>query len=208
MTTTNLPARIDSLEQKREERDRRDARDRILAREVGIEIGRRREREKTMREKNRSFARGFFLGMIFVIIIGYLAVHAERMAHASTIKPRGVMSAHAATPKRLPPHWKTWIKIGQCEQPGRGWKGINWTHDGSGVTFPGGLGFTLLLADWYRPADARGRMSKWTPLQQLWAAERMFDAYAKRGGQAYAATLWDCSADIGFYGFNADGSWR
>lgn len=118
-----------------------------------------------------------------------------------------VMRPHAKTPDRLPPRWRTWIRIGQCEQPGNGWKGIAWTHDGPGVSFPGGLGFTLLLAEWYKPRDARGRMSQWTPLQQLWAAERMFHAYEKHG-QGYAATLWDCSAVIGFDGFNSDGSWR
>lgn len=206
MTTTKTTNRLVTLEERREERERRDARDRVLAREVGIEIGRRREREKANRESNRSFTRGFFIGILFVIIIGWLAIHAEQMAHASTRSM--IMSAHAPTPHRLPPRWRTWIKIGQCEQPGNGWKGIAWKHDGPGVTFPGGLGFTLLLAEWYKPRDAKGRMSNWTPLQQLWAAERMYAAYAKRGGEAYAATLWDCSAVIGFHGFNADGSWR
>ena len=179
------------------------------------DLGRRRERDKMHREKQRSFTRGFFLGMIFVILIGYFAIQAERAAHAATLTPTAearsvssVYAPHGITPHRLPPHWRTWIKIGQCEQPGRGWKGIAWKHDGPGVTFPGGLGFTLLLADWYRPGDAHGRMSEWTPLQQLWAAERMYRVYRKQGGEGYAATLWDCSAVIGFYGFNADGSWR
>jgi len=140
--------------------------------------------------------------VILVILALALAVPT---ADAST---PWIMRAHSRTPHELPPRWRTWVAIGRCEQPGNGWKGIAWTHDGPGVTFPGGLGFTTLLAEWYRPRDAHGRMSKWTPLQQLWAAERMFYAYAKQGGQAYAATLWDCSRVIGFYGFNLNGSWR
>ena len=39
------------------------------------------------REKQRSFTRGFFLGMIFVILIGYFAIQAERAAHAATLTP-------------------------------------------------------------------------------------------------------------------------
>lgn len=69
-----LPARIPSLEEKRVEREYREARDRSLARDLGIEIGRRREREKTIRVTSRAYAIGFFAGIIFTIIIGWLAI--------------------------------------------------------------------------------------------------------------------------------------
>ena len=134
--------------------------------------------------------------VLILALVGILIVPASAAARTPwQYRP------HAKTPHRLPPHWKQWIAIGKCEQPGTGWKGVAWTHDGPGVSFPGGLGYTILLGEWYKPADATGRMSTWTPLQQLWAAERGYYHYEHLLGPQAATTLWDCSAVIGWTGF-------
>ena len=49
-----------------EQIERRNARDRILAREVGIEIGRRREAVKNEKQSAKSFTRGLFIGIAIV----------------------------------------------------------------------------------------------------------------------------------------------
>jgi hypothetical protein len=49
------------------------------------------------------------------------------------------LSKTEAITTKMPKNWRTWIRIGRCEQPGRGAWGINWSHPGP--TYQGGLGF-------------------------------------------------------------------
>ena len=121
---------------------------------------------------------------------------------------------------RAVPHVSTWLQIGMCEQPKRGiswhdttndtqrYRSIDW-HGGL-PNYPGGLGF--LKSNWtnFRPFSARHitLMSDATPVQQLQAAERIYQHFAAIGGSGYGATVWVCHQVIGWYGFNADGSWR
>lgn len=160
---------------------------------------------------NRSFSRGFAVGFLACAILVAAFVYGQREAYgAARPAPR---DAHtAAVPAGYPPHWRTWIEIGRCEQPSRdgsGWHGIAWkqTYNHS---FPGGLGFTRLNWTQFRPHSARhiALMSDATPVQQLWAAERIYQHFARTHSTGYAATVWDCHENIGWYGFNEDGSWR
>ena len=41
--------------------------------------------------------------------------------------------------KKKPANHDLWVRIGRCEQPGRGYMGINWSHPGP--RYQGGLGF-------------------------------------------------------------------
>ena len=47
-------------------------------------------------------------------------------------------------------------------------------------------------------------MSDATPLEQLWACERIYQFYTKIGGPRYGASVWDANKTIGFYGFEPD----
>lgn len=49
----------------------------------------------------------------------------------------------------LPPNHDLWVRIGRCEQPGPGYKGVNWSFPGP--TFQGGLGFYFGTWDGYKP---------------------------------------------------------
>jgi len=88
-----------TLEQKRTERDMRDARDRVLAREVGIEIGRRRERDRQHREKERAWGRGFFVGLIVAAVMMLVTLYAAekveaRSVEAAEVGPNSVSTNH------------------------------------------------------------------------------------------------------------------
>ena len=114
--------------------------------------------------------------------------------------------AHATPPK----YWiETALKIGKCEQPsGRPgkWAGINWKNE-TNYSFKGGLGMTNLLWDEFKlkgyPEDAHQA----TPMQQITAAWRFY-RWAERTYPGWGFTGWECSEMIGFYGFNADGTWK
>lgn len=90
MSTTQMT----SLERKRRERDMREARDRVLAREVGIEIGRRRERERHHHEKEKAWGRGFMIGIIVAVIFMFVGWYGAQKVEASTIADNPRMSAY------------------------------------------------------------------------------------------------------------------
>jgi hypothetical protein len=81
------------------------------------------------------------------------------------------------------------IKIGQCEQPGKGWKGIAW-HQSHNYTFPGGLGMTRPLWDAFKRKGQPSTMDKATPKEQLWAAHRFTVWVEKNYGNPWVG--WEC----------------
>jgi hypothetical protein len=210
-----------SLEVAREERERREARDRVLAREVGIEIGRRREREKMHREKDKAWGRGFFIGLIVAAVFFFAGWYgAEKASGAEPVKTRigsGADSSWAVYhlgQKTMPPGWRTFLRICQLEQPGDGWRGVWWTNIEVNHSFPGGCGLTRQnYRDVKHPAwpDTADQLS---PRDQLWASFWLFWKYARigqemrgsyDGGQRYGSTVWDVHTQMGFDGFRADG---
>ena len=72
-----------TLERKQREREQREARDRVLAREVGIEIGRRREREKQHREREKAWGRGFFVGLIVATVCMFVGWYGAAKVEAA-----------------------------------------------------------------------------------------------------------------------------
>jgi hypothetical protein len=203
---TYRPNTPTSLEVKREERERREARDRILAREVGIEIGRRRERERLHREKDKAFGRGFMIGIIVAVVFmfvgwyGAAKVEAREGRGLSTIADNHGKSAKADTIRKvrigsgtasswavyrigertMPPGWRTFLRICQLEQPGPGWRGVWWKNTVN-YSFPGGCGLTRQnYTDVKHPAwpDTADALQ---PRDQLWASFWLFWKYARIG---------------------------
>ena len=224
-----------TLERKQREREQREARDRVLAREVGIEIGRRREREKQHREREKAWGRGFMVGLVVAAVVMLVTLYAAekvkaspsvdiraKSASADTIKIRigsGAASSWAVYRlggKDFPPGWRTFLRICQLEQPGDGWRGVWWTNREVNYSFPGGCGLTRQnYQDVKHPAWPE-TMDGLTPRDQLWAAAFLFWKYARigqemrgsyEGGQRYGSTVWDVHNQPGlmFDGFRADG---
>lgn len=123
----------------------------------------------------------------------------------------------------LPPHWKAWILIGRCEMPvgavpgyergehvdprakgGNRWLGVAWNQDWS-TKFRGGLGFTQLSWETFRPRSARHikYMSRATPIQQLWSAEILWN-WANRTYPGNGWTAWECAGNLGWRTTNPD----
>jgi hypothetical protein len=205
-----------------EQIERRNARDRILAREVGIEIGRRREAVKHEKRAAKSFTRGLFAGIVLIIIIYIIGLAGADYANAKTIRIGSGDASQRVTYKPnktdLPPGWRTFLEICKREQPakGWGWASVAWkqTHNHS---FPGGCGLT-------RDNFAEIRHHSWpatanllTPRDQLWASFWLYWKHARIGqdmlgsyeaGQRYGSTVWEVHTQFGFWGFAADGETR
>lgn len=194
-----------SLEVKREERERREARDRVLAREVGIEIGRRREAVRQERHKARAFERGFIIGLITATIIIFVGWYGAKDIKASTIAPTNQQTLGGKHEPAMPhPNViRAIIKIGQCEQPapdGLGYyAGIRWDAY-PGKTWPGGLGIMQIHHDQFRAPGTPADPTKATPAQQIRVAWRAYKHYRRIYGVGGAATFWVCSAKVGFGG--------
>lgn len=173
---------------------------------------------------DRMFSRGFAFGFVACAVIVCAFIYGQREAYGAT-RPAPVdrvmsspatrlatMSHFAAgiDTRRLPPHWRTWLRIGMCEQPKRG---ISW-HDVDtdaervqsiawrqtyNPSFPGGLGFTR--DNWRtfrRPAQRSVELMSSAPIvEQLWAAERLW-RWAERTYPTNGHTAWDCSYVIGW----------
>jgi hypothetical protein len=83
----------------------------------------------------------------------------------------------------LPKNHDLWIRIGRCEQPGKGYKGINWSHPGP--TYQGGLGFWY--GTWnsfkYQSMPANAGSASWR--QQMRVANRLL--------RKYGTSPWGCA---------------
>ena len=204
-----------------EQIERRNARDRILAREVGIEIGRRREAVKHERRASKSFTRGLATGILLIIIIYLIGLAGADYASAKTIRigsgDASQRVTYKAAAKDLPPGWETFLEICKREQPakGWGWGAVAWkqTYNSS---YAGGCGLTTanyLEVRHYSWPDSAHMIS---PRDQLWASFWLYWKHARIGqamlgsyqsGQRYGSTVWDVHDQPGlsFHGFGADG---
>lgn len=194
-----------TLERKQRERDQREARDRVLAREVGIEIGRRREREKQHREREKAWGRGFFVGLVVSAVVMLVTLYAAEKVEAKTTRPMvphatiggsltngsvikvrigsGKASSWAVYrlgQKTMPPGWRTFLEICQREQPGKGWRGVWWTNTAN-YSFLGGCGLTLLNYQEVRHPRWPSTMNRLSPRDQLWACFWLYWKYARIG---------------------------
>ena len=204
-----------------EQIERRNARDRILAREVGIEIGRRREAVKHERRASKSFTRGLATGILLIIIIYLIGLAGADYASAKTIRigsgDASQRITYKAAAKDLPPGWQTFLEICKREQPakGWGWGAVAWkqTHNSS---YPGGCGLTIANYLEVRHAWWPSSAHLLSARDQLWASFWLYWKHARIGqhllgsyqsGQRYGSTVWDVHDQPGlsFHGFGADG---
>jgi hypothetical protein len=189
-------------------RDQRAKRDRELATSVGIEIGIQREADRRKAREARIWDRGFIVGVIVALACILIGLYSASLAQgASRPAPHAASSSPFAG---YPPHFRTWLRIGMCEQPKRGisWhdvktdkdriRSIAWTQNYN-HSFPGGLGFTRQNWTDFRPHSARNieLMSDASIAQQLWAAERLW-RWAERTYTTNGHTAWECSYTIGW----------
>ena len=189
-------------------RDQRAKRDRELATSVGIEIGIQREADRRKAREARIWDRGFIVGVIVALACILIGLYSASLAQGAS---RPAPHAAALTPfAGYPPHFRTWLRIGMCEQPKRGisWhdvktdkdriRSIAWKQNYN-HSFPGGLGFTRQNWTDFRPHSARhiDLMSDASVTQQLWAAERLW-RWAERTYPTNGHTAWECSYTIGW----------
>jgi len=80
--------------------------------------------------------------------------------------------AAAAPRPPLPPHHDLWLRVGACEQPGKGYGGINWQH--RGPRHEGGLGFYYGSWDAYKPKGYPDNAGDATWRQQMNVANRLW----------------------------------
>jgi hypothetical protein len=199
-------------------RDQRAKRDRDLATSVGIEIGTRREADRRKAREARIWDRGFIVGVFVALACILIGLYSASLAEgASRPAPSSVTTTQA---QAYPPHWRTWLRIGMCEQPKRGisWhdvktdkdriRSIAWKQNYN-YSFPGGLGLTNANWDSFKPRSARAidRMSDATIAQQLWAAERLW-RWAERTYPSNGHTAWVCSFTIGWTTSDPDDALR
>jgi len=83
----------------------------------------------------------------------------------------------------LPPNHDLWVRIGRCEQPGSGYKGVNWSHPGP--TYQGGLGI------WYGNWDAL--KPKGYPADAGQATWRQQMIVANKLAGIYGVSAWGCA---------------
>ena len=89
--------------------------------------------------------------------------------------------ALAASRPPLPANHALWIRVGKCEQPGKGYRGIRWNHPGP--RYQGGLGFFYRSWDYYKPRGYPDNAGQATWRQQMTVANRLW----KRAGWG-----WGC----------------
>lgn len=83
----------------------------------------------------------------------------------------------------LPKNHDLWIRIGKCEQPGSGYKGVNWSH--TGPTYQGGLGFWYGTWSGFKYPGMPSNAGYATWRQQMKVANRLY--------RAYGTSPWGCA---------------
>ena len=78
----------------------------------------------------------------------------------------------AAAKPPLPANHDLWVRVGKCEQPGKGYRGINWAH--RGPTYQGGLGFYSRSWDAFKPKGYPDNAGDATWRQQMVVANRLW----------------------------------
>jgi hypothetical protein len=84
---------------------------------------------------------------------------------------------------QLPPNHDLFVRIGRCEQPGNGYKGINWSH--TGPTYQGGLGFYYRTWSGYKYPKMPSNAGYATWRQQMKVANRLY--------RMYGTSPWGCA---------------
>lgn len=83
----------------------------------------------------------------------------------------------------LPENHDLWVAIGKCEQPGSGYKGVNWSH--TGPTYQGGLGFWYGTWSQFKYPNMPSNAGYATWRQQMKVANRLY--------RMYGTSPWGCA---------------
>lgn len=83
----------------------------------------------------------------------------------------------------LPANHDLWVTIGRCEQPGSGYRGVNWSH--TGPTYQGGLGFWYGTWSSFKYPGMPSNAGYATWRQQMRVANRLL--------AAYGTSPWGCA---------------
>jgi hypothetical protein len=83
----------------------------------------------------------------------------------------------------LPRNHDLWVRIGRCEQPGSGYKGIRWSH--TGPTYQGGLGFWYGTWSGYKYPNMPSNAGYASWRQQMKVANRLL--------AMYGTSPWGCA---------------
>lgn len=104
------------------------------------------------------------------------------IASVPVAKETKIKTKAKAKKKKKPANHDLWVRIGRCEQPGRGYMGVNWSH--RGPTYMGGLGF------WY---------GTWASFKESWMPSNAGDAswraqmiVANKLYARYGVSPWGC----------------
>ena len=111
--------------------------------------------------------------------------HRFSVACAAGPNHRKVMQTRWKKVKRsqLPENHDLWVQIGRCEQPGSGYKGVNWSH--TGPTFQGGLGFWYGTWTGFKYPNMPSNAGYATWRQQMKVANRLY--------RMYGTNPWGCA---------------
>lgn len=111
--------------------------------------------------------------------------HAHMLRCAAGPGHKVAMKKHWKKIKRsvLPANHDLWIKIGVCEQPGSGYKGVNWSH--TGPTYQGGLGFWYGTWSGFKYPGMPSNAGYATWRQQMKVANRLL--------AMYGTSPWGCA---------------
>ena len=171
-------------------------------------------RERNQANAKKAWNRGFTIGVLTGALIVAVFVVGQRDAYAAT-RPAPVEARRHVAASSLPPHYRTWIRIGVCEQPKRGtdlatvktdadrFKSIAWKQNYN-WSFPGGMGMTRQNWTTFRlPRDKHiPLMSQASLVSQLWAAERLW-SWANRKYPGNGWTAWPaCARGMGWTSTN------
>ena len=116
-----------------------------------------------------------------VITLAFIAVPAAQ-AEPQPLPKHGTVIEATQAKKRLPKRHDLWVRIGRCEQPGSGYKGVYWSHPGP--RYQGGLGFYSGTWAAFKEPGMPANAGQATWRQQMWVANKL---YAR-----YGTSPWGC----------------
>jgi len=119
---------------------------------------------------------------LLVVTAAFVAMAVPVEANVTEAKPITTQEVKAVATK-MPKNWKTWIRIGRCEQPGSGAWGIRWNHPGP--RYQGGLGFYSGTWDGYKPRGYPDNAGQATWRQQMNVANRV--------ARSVGFSAWGCN---------------
>lgn len=106
--------------------------------------------------------------------LGVLALGACALMPGCFFDNPSMASAKSWGSKTKPKNHDLWLAVGRCEQPGREYGGVRWSHPGP--TYQGGLGFYAASWDAFKPKGYPDNAGDATWRQQMIVAQRLYDA--------------------------------